>query len=69
MEAEIKPCPFCGGRPKFYKVTVWYVDTEDYAERWRVVCGARVDCCYLVNDFATEQEAITAWNRRVKDES
>ena len=67
--SELKRCPFCGGRPKFYKDTVWYVDTEDYAERWRVVCGARVDCCYLVNDFATEQEAITAWNRRVKDES
>ena len=65
--AEMKPCPFCGGRPKFYKVTVRYVDTEDYEERWKVVCGARVDCCYLMNDFATEQEAIAAWNRRAEN--
>ena len=65
---EMKPCPFCGGRPKFYKVPVRYVDTEDYAERWKVMCGERVDCCALLNDFASEQEAIAAWNRRTNDE-
>ena len=63
-----KPCPFCGGMPRTHTVTVRYVDTEDYVTRWKVMCGARVDCCALLNDFATEQEAIAAWNKRISDE-
>ena len=66
MSEFIKPCPFCGGQPKFYTVIERYVDTEDCEERWKVVCGAREDCCYIVNDFATKQAAIEAWNRRFR---
>ena len=61
--SELKPCPFCGSKPRTYTVSSRYVDTERYAVRWKVMCG-REDCCILLNDFANEGEAIAAWNRR-----
>ena len=62
-----KPCPFCGGQPYTHTVYTRYVDTNDVVKRWKVMCGARVDCCTLLNDFATEAEALAAWNKRVDD--
>ena len=61
--SEVKCCPFCGSKPYVRKVRVKYVDA-DSADRWKVMCGGRVDCCALLNDFASEEEAIAAWNRR-----
>jgi Lar family restriction alleviation protein len=55
---KLKPCPFCGGEAKFYTV-----DKYDRVV-WKVMCGARVDCCLLLNDFDTREEAINAWNER-----
>ncbi len=59
---EPKPCPFCGGKAKLYPL-------ERYGRTvWKVMCGARVDCCFLLNDFNTREEAITAWNRRANND-
>ena len=55
---EAKPCPFCGGKAKFYQIG------KDDGIVWKVMCGARVDCSSLVNEFDTLEEAIAAWNNR-----
>lgn len=31
---------------------------------WRVMCGVRVDCCLLMNEFDSEEEAVRVWNSR-----
>lgn len=52
---ELKPCPFCGSKPKPY----WDDDTTQsyYNERYNIVC-----CCIISRVF--KQEAIDAWNTR-----
>jgi Lar family restriction alleviation protein len=64
---ELKPCPFCGGKPKVYDIYKKHVDA-DTRKVWKVMCGARVDCCALLNDFDTPEEAADAWNRRPKND-
>ena len=68
---QLKVCPFCGGQPKIYDILRQYVDDgpgTPPCKVWRVMCGARVDCCAILNDFASPQDAIAAWNRRVGNE-
>lgn len=60
---EAKPCPFCGGKAKFYQIG------KEYGIVWKVMCGARVDCSTLLNDFDTLEEAIGAWNKRIGENS
>ena len=61
-EITPKPCPFCGGLPHFYQI----YERGGYV--WKVMCGGsdgkRVDCCAILNDWPTKEEAITAWNSR-----
>lgn len=58
---ELKPCPFCGGKPRVQEHR--YVG---YASTFGVVC---LDCCCETRPFFdTEEEAIKAWNRRVENE-
>ena len=59
MDKELKPCPFCGGKPYFYQIHV------EYGKVWKVMCGARMDCCAILNDYKTQEEAADGWNRRV----
>lgn len=55
---EARPCPFCGCEAHIYTLL-------KYGRKvWRVMCGARVNCCILLNDFDSEDEAIHAWNSR-----
>lgn len=55
-EINIKPCPFCGGKPVIYKSvldrTVWVMCSE---------CGATSSYSY------SEKTAIKAWNRRTEE--
>lgn len=76
---ELKPCPFCGHsnfdmRDTLYPSgTTWHEHKEGYRvygkpykyenKCWQVVCG-----CGAELHADSKQEAITAWNRRVKDE-
>lgn len=60
MSKTLSPCPFCGGNPYFYQITVRYKDTKV----WRVMCGSRVDCCAILNDYDTQEQAADAWNHR-----
>ena len=58
MTEKLKPCPFCGGLPKFYEIYT------NGAKVWKVMCGKRVDCCAILNDYSTKEEAAKAWNTR-----
>ena len=55
-EAELKPCPFCGG-----KATLWEEVTAD--RPWHILCG----CGGRVGWFLKREEAVEAWNRRDTD--
>lgn len=56
--SEAKACPFCGGKAKFYPSIAYERNV------WKVMCGVRVDCGALLNDFDTLEEAVKAWNKR-----
>lgn len=51
--ADLKPCPFCGGEAKIFKMA------SDQLKM--VVCS---DCMAQSGLFLTDNEAIEAWNRR-----
>ena len=57
--AELKPCPFCGGKPPL---------VEKELRAW-VKCRCS-NCEVLVETFVfrTAEEAIEAWNRRTEHE-
>lgn len=55
MSKNIKPCPFCGGEAN---VKMWCDPDTPYL----VMCES---CKASVKDYATEAEAIEAWNHRV----
>ena len=61
--AELKPCPFCGGKPKIITFKHSYSRFLIY----QIMCFS----CYTQPRFfvrgETEQKAIEAWNRRVGD--
>ena len=52
--AELKPCPFCGGKAKVFDDAGSYVI-------WCESCPGGVEDNYL-----TEDEIVLAWNRRVE---
>lgn len=55
---DMKPCPFCGGKPE--------LGSYSRFGNWIVVCSK---CEAETQIYETEQEAIEAWNtRQVEDE-
>ena len=58
MTEPLKPCPFCGGQPYFYEIY------SAGRKVWKVMCGKRVDCCAILNEWNTQKEAAEAWNKR-----
>lgn len=59
MSEELKPCPFCGGKPHAQlmgRMAVRY---------WEVVCDN--ECVFSGPPKDTEEQAIGAWNRRDPD--
>lgn len=63
---ELKPCPFCGSEAEVFKDVTFIAETgEKIGEiAFFVWC---TKCTALVSGN-TKEEAIEAWNRRVKDE-
>lgn len=62
---DLKPCPFCGGEAYICKENIPYHPTL-----YAVDCGN--DKCLVdpsTEFYEDKEEAIEAWNRRVKDES
>ena len=70
MIEKLKPCPFCGGEARVTDVIPPRLYTKDVA--YCVYCSS----CDLLfgfdmdygGEFATEAEAIEAWNRRSNNE-
>ena len=58
--AELKPCPFCGGKAFCTNVLPTYGCDVMY----RVFCE---DCNINTPSKWTEEKAIEAWNRREED--
>ncbi len=62
MGEELKKCPFCGGEAR--------IELCEIGEReWDIDCLTKQGQCFIpINNFPfkTKDEAITAWNRRVK---
>jgi len=58
IQNELKRCPFCGKRAKLADFTARPVAS------WVLMHKERGCLVRIVEDFATEKAAITAWNRR-----
>ena len=71
MLNELKPCPFCGGKPHF----------EHYSPSWcfpwawlfKHTCGGGKSgnnkrIAIYASGFDTKEEAAEVWNRRANDE-
>jgi len=58
--AELKPCPFCGGKAFVSAKLPYFGEIPTLA----VVCE---DCNAASKHKRTEAEAIEAWNRRTED--
>ena len=57
--AKLKPCPFCGGEAS--KVWIPYIGGGGYGNV--IECD---DCWAKTGYYATEAEAIAAWNTRAE---
>ena len=70
-EEELKPCPFCGGKPFSFAEEQTTVLSEPYTRA--VVrctnCEARIQ--YVIDGYVkpsvAQEKAMKAWNRRVKE--
>lgn len=51
----LKNCPFCGGQPELFKVSL---------HGWHVACVEGNTICVSLKYRATKEEAIQAWNTR-----
>lgn len=59
MNEKLKPCPFCGGKAKL---------VETYVEKGIWVYSVDCSNCKTRQQVSkTEEEAINAWNTRVKE--
>lgn len=57
MNKELKPCPFCGSDAYLYRCDV------EIAKPYTVLCE---NCEIVTKNYASEAEAIKAWNRRAE---
>jgi Lar family restriction alleviation protein len=59
MTSELKPCPFCGGEARMY--------TRNNAFGGTVGCVNIAKCGVRTLWMETPEQAIAAWNQRVKE--
>ncbi|MBR5202687.1 MAG: Lar family restriction alleviation protein [Clostridia bacterium] len=58
---ELKPCPFCGGRPYFYEKTFLDRDGKERNPTYTVIC----ENCFAKIVYHTT-DVVWMWNRRAK---
>lgn len=59
---ELKPCPFCGGKPKIYDNSDDFNATEKLYGIRCTKCGLHVHG--VGNLIRSKQQTISRWNRR-----
>lgn len=63
-QAELKPCPFCGGMAEIYE-TPHIPRGTDYTPR----CKNPSCCGRSTKKYSMKETAIMMWNRRADDDS
>jgi Lar family restriction alleviation protein len=61
MNEELKPCPFCGGKPVVFET----VESLFYKHSYRI--GCKKEFCMVkptTEHYITKEAVITAWNTR-----
>lgn len=61
---NLKPCPFCGGRPHFEK---YWSGRIGFTHTCRGGSGNDRRIAIYANGFEANKDAIEAWNRRAGD--
>lgn len=57
----MKDCPFCGGKAKIYTDDNYPFSSDTHSHVYCKKCGAQT------KNYRTENEAVKAWNNRIKD--
>lgn len=60
--SELKPCPFCGGKPKMHDQQV----AEDCVETWIACTNCGVSTERIEGAYSERPTALLAWNRRAE---
>lgn len=61
---DLKPCPFCGGRPN---VITWF--RPDKTEMYQIQCGSQFCNIQPMTAYHTNKAVVVReWNRRVTDD-
>ena len=60
MSDELKPCPFCGGEPRWA--------ATPFENDFQIDCGNQACPVVVFSCRGTEPEAIAAWNTRANAE-
>lgn len=65
MSDELKPCPFCGGKPTFVHAT-----SEDIGNGYVCRTLAVISCDHCMFDMTgeTDEDAVVTWNARAERE-
>lgn len=63
---ELKPCPFCGGRPEILERFIHGVANRKHYWIRCSKCWVGQD---LHRDYRTREKAIERWNQRYSEES
>lgn len=63
MSDELKPCPFCGGKPTFVHAT-----SEDIGNGYVCRTLAVISCDHCMFDMTgeTDEKAVVTWNARAE---
>lgn len=66
MPEKLKPCPFCGGKAKYFKIK------SKAMKSWRFIaclkCGCRT-ATYPPVDYEISNIVVERWNRRASNEN
>jgi hypothetical protein len=67
MKIQPLPCPFCGQKPKFSRISDALVKPELPHGYWSLGCPGKPDECtgHPMSFGDTKGEALEGWNRRV----
>lgn len=67
IKAEPLPCPFCGGEAVAMHMDYWSGYLDKVHTVWGVWCRSDLNAEYqhghYIDNYATEEDAVQAWNR------